>query len=485
MAPAVQYHQSKMFTITTITTQQASQTAGVVDSAVADVLANDDDVLERETSTCCHISYTPVTSTNNTQHSEKESDHLQIHGVVPGGRRVNVETSSNPGSPPLHSAATTPHTLPHEQTTATTPPTPRKTSSSYPRPSPPGFLYPDPIVPPSVSLSQFADALADANAITAPRALIPMSQPNTVLIRLPTEYKLLLLATLIVAVLAAAWSLLVCCMSVPPGWWKKGWGNGQGKKKERRPVDKVSKYRGVRETHGGGQDGEEIEMRHQPRHTLQRNITWDGQQVSSSSTYGNNATATVRQRVVSSAPGTPFPPTSTSTAASALTPNSTLSSPVNPFLDPPTPNTLHEQGRVRRTSMEWKRDHAAFFHSTYTSSSLQNPFADTSTHTAASTSTSRFTSIPLTPRRPYSRSRSPRLSPIHRTDTEALEAMEAGTAPPPAGSTADEKSDVLSKSMSFIGEGLGIMDGAVDGFVARVARWTDDEGGEKASSLLP
>ena len=84
-----------------------------------------------------------------------------------------------------------------------------------------------------------------------------------------------------------------------------------------------------------------------------------------------------------------------------------------------------------------------------------------------------------------------------------LEALEAGTAPLTAGykrsrrscscsssssspppSNAASGSGVLSKSLSLIGEGLGRMDGAVDGFVARMGRWTDDDGGDEAL-LLP
>ncbi|EFQ94470.1 hypothetical protein PTT_07834 [Pyrenophora teres f. teres 0-1] len=374
---------------------------------------------------------------------------------------------------------------------------PRKTpsSSSYPRPSPPGILYPTPIVPLSVLSSQFAAAVANAITIPYPTPT-PMSHSNITPAHLPTNYKFLLVAILTVVVLSAAWSLLVCCMSVPADWWKRGWGGAKKqKKKERRPVDKVSKYGGVKKEkkQQGGQgdgaaEGMEMELQHRPRHRRQRDTTCDGEQACSASTYGSNGTGTVRRRVISSAPATSFPLTATATTTAAQTPSSTLSSPMNPFLDPPIPNPLdqHHEQRVRRTSVEWERERAAFF------LSANAMTADAFAGTCASASTSRFMSVPLTPRRSYSRSRSrsPSPSPLHRTDTEALEAMEAGTAPPSppppsAGSTADEKSGVLSKSMSLIGEGLLMMDGAVDGFVARMGRWTDDEGGEEALLLLP
>ena len=42
---------------------------------------------------------------------------------------------------------------------------------------------------------------------------------------------------------------------------------------------------------------------------------------------------------------------------------------------------------------------------------------------------------------------------------------------------------IVKKSVDWFDTGLDYMDGAVDGFIARVARWTDDDG-EKAA-LLP
>ncbi len=50
--------------------------------------------------------------------------------------------------------------------------------------------------------------------------------------------------------------------------------------------------------------------------------------------------------------------------------------------------------------------------------------------------------------------------------------------------TRKNSSSVLKKSLSWLDQGLGMVDGAVDKVVDKVARWTDDEGGDEPL-LLP
>ena len=146
---------------------------------------------------------------------------------------------------------------------------------------------------------------------------------------------------------------------------------------------------------------------------------------------------------------------------------STLSSPPNPFLNPPKNGLLApSNGLVKRSSTEWKRDHAAFFASP--------------PHTPRSTSPA-----------PSYHSSSDNVPASHSLETEDIEALEAGTRSPsssgPGSHSSKEESPnggIMRKSLSWIDQGLELVDGAVDGFVARVGRWTDDDGGDEAL-LLP
>lgn len=74
-------------------------------------------------------------------------------------------------------------------------------------------------------------------------------------------------------------------------------------------------------------------------------------------------------------------------------------------------------------------------------------------------------------------------------DTGEMEALENGTAPLTgrvrglrghAGSSEDGR--VLRK-VSWLDQGLGMVDAAVDIFVARMTRWMDDDGGDEVLVL--
>ena len=117
-----------------------------------------------------------------------------------------------------------------------------------------------------------------------------------------------------------------------------------------------------------------------------------------------------------------------------------VDSPPNPFLQPPSPTRYLSPARAlrTRTSSEWLRQHAAFFSATSSSSSHAE------------------------------------------YDQEYdIEALEAGTTPRSPGLKAHRK----SLSWADLDLGLDRMEGKVSGWVGKVARWTDDDGGEGV--LLP
>lgn len=72
-----------------------------------------------------------------------------------------------------------------------------------------------------------------------------------------------------------------------------------------------------------------------------------------------------------------------------------------------------------------------------------------------------------------------------------MDTLEAGTAPlvghegldPEIAGNREARGAVLRKSLSWLDQGLGIVDGA-DGFLGRMARWMDDDGGHEPL-LLP
>ena len=189
-----------------------------------------------------------------------------------------------------------------------------------------------------------------------------------------------------------------------------------------------------------------------------------------------------RRTSSSPAPGlrfsyTPTPthlyPSPTPTISAPPSPTTTtLSSPPNPFLDPPRNGLLAPNiGLVKRSSTEWKRERAAFFNSTSPS------------HTPRSASPA--------PSYDGSGSNAPTHYSLETVDIEALEAGTAHTRSSSRSGSNRSKSSgdspnggVLHKSLSWIDQGLELVDGAVDGLVARVGRWTDDDGGDEAL-LLP
>jgi hypothetical protein len=458
----------------------------------------------------------------------------QIQGLVPGLRQA---FHLNPNSPSL--SPTTSHDQALKErilrrivstpspsiltltnyTSVTTTPSPSPQRSAFPRVSPPGFLYPEKLVPKSEYSAEqkvLVQQLEGGHHSASPYQPGIMGRVDYELAYLPTGIKLLFVGTLAVLVLAVIWVVLVWLVNFPPGTWyifkSKSGKKGGEKKEERRPIDKPSKYApgSKRETEvdivsstssseddsaitsalpaqpfshiqgNGCVEGEVIEMRQRPRHhTRSYHRRQQTQLTQPAQTQRLSQTFTEHRRTSSSpAPGlrfsyTPTPthlypaPTPTISAPSSPT-TLNIPSPPNPFLSPPKNGLLSpSSGLVKRSSTEWKRDHAAFF----------NPPSPSHTARSASPAPSYYSSNDDSPA-------------LYSLETVDIEALEAGTAHTRSSSSSGSKGDspngggMMHRSLSWIDQGLELVDGAVDGLVARVGRWTDDDGGDEAL-LLP
>lgn len=220
-----------------------------------------------------------------------------------------------------------------------------------------------------------------------------------------------------------------------------------------------------------GHVGPSVEMKYRPQHkTAQPNRP----RSRPLHTPTRNRTYISSQRRLSSSPaaGPRFshPPAPLHPVSHSQTPP-TAPSPVNPFLDPPSSSLAHPGTAVplvKRTSLEWKTGRAAFF----------------SPKTTTSTSVSR----PVSPAPSHTNEHS---SEAFELDVSDIEALEAGTAPLTGRKHARSESccsspgnGLIGKSKSWIDEGVGLVDGAVTAFAAKIGRWTDDDGGDDAL-LLP
>ena len=413
---------------------------------------------------------TVLSKKNKIQCFNCESGGLQIHGVVPGVRRVgagvDVETNSGSVSHPVSGPAMMPwqtvDTKGQSLITITRPPTSTidvarttksssSSSSSYPRVSPPGFLYPAPIVPPS----------AFSNYYPHPTHSLMSHVDENNIAFLPTGYKLRFL------VLVGALSVLVCGMKEAVKWLRR--------KKEVRPVDKVSKYGGLKKKGKKGKKGGrtlllqqvpnqgksktkemaegkgrenmnmEVGMRNRPqkqptRHQQLTTLTQGSaarkaEHMSSPYQNDNRVLMTTRLRRFISSSGSSHSSSAPSTSDSpASTQNPALSGPRNgnedSLLDPPTLNMQEPPPQQHRSPVS----SFSFTPATTTPTIMQDNFAaaDPQTCTCMRTSTSTSSLISRLRRR-RTRSLSPSLCLCHHTDTATLEAMEAGTAPLIAG----------------------------------------------------
>jgi hypothetical protein len=298
-----------------------------------------------------------------------------------------------------------------------------------------------------------------------------MSRVDYELVYLPPGYKLLFVGTLSILVLLVVWTLMVWAVNER---MRNATKDGKGKRKkragnggeERRPMDKVSQYA---HRHGSGGDipisrGTEMDMGSDSAVTSAAQVPF--------SYLGNDGHVgegiEMKYRPQHKTPQANRP-RSRALHLEARDRSSTASSPVNPFLNPPAKELIQpgtDSTRVKRTSLEWQTARAAFM------------------------STQQTTSTPV------SRSASP--APSHSNDNRNesfeldvsdIEALEAGTAPltgrkHPSSSSSSPRNGLVTKSKSWIDDGVGRIDGAVNAFVAKIGRWTYDDGGDDAS-LLP
>jgi hypothetical protein len=240
-------------------------------------------------------------------------DSASVHGII------LVSQSSPP--PPTPSAETVKTTF----ITATR-------RSVYPRPSPPSFLYPEAIVPHSVHLHQPNMqhlALSGSNVIWY------------------FSFGLEAIIGLII-VLGLVWAGLGRCVTFPPGRWI-----GRGKKEERRPLDKPSRYAKRSEQEDGDGTGEAMYL-HETTNINAREK--EGPEV---------RRRTRHRRHRSYGPLTHMP-----------APSPTLFSPCNPFLLPPNPGSRRDL--KTRTSAEYFAQHATFSSSTTHPPSTYSPAASSS-----------------------------------------------------------------------------------------------------------
>ncbi|KAF2851943.1 hypothetical protein T440DRAFT_553893 [Plenodomus tracheiphilus IPT5] len=405
------------------------------------------------------------------------SKPLHIHGIIPGLQPTPPKNSRSPFQPHTLSTAT-----PNSPKPAHPDP---PTSSKYPRPSPPGFLYPEPIVPPSASTAHNTHTMQHTSGNPYHPNILPQADYD--LAYLSPGLKVLLLVTLATITLAGCWTILVLGINFPPGEW--GIWNIKGKVKEMRPLDKASRYacsdgvvlacvrgpgnkvqRCGRENGYAGHEGEcGIELQQNPQHRFPHS----GRSEVLGRGGGNDNTFTAHRRTCSSPSAAPILNISATPIPTPTTLPSTTSSPQNPFLVPPQNALLQPGAHIAaprthtRTSGEWIAERTAFF-SSHTSLPLHN--GQQNTYSKSSSPTSHH----------YSSSASGSSS----RDISDAEALEAGTAPLTgykcaslsSSSDSDGEQGMLRRSLRWLDQGLGMVDGVVGRVAGGLARWTDDEG---------
>jgi hypothetical protein len=240
--------------------------------------------------------------------------------------------------------------------------------------------------------------------------------------------------------LGFAWAVLVSLINFPPRTWNRSFfvGGEKDRMKERRPLDKPSKYSRFTEMlERGGASTTSSQTRglylHKNEHIDEQSIKLK---------HRRHPTEPLHIRSHSTQ-------TTATRSDISSTPAMSAESPPNPFLRPPDNDYLSPSSHTlqSRTSSEWLAQHADFF-----SDSSSNSSRTPSRHSNQSFD-----------------------------DDYDIEALEAGTVP-----LAPKPVTVKThrRIMSWMDMGLGKVEGAVNGFVGKVARWTDDEGGEEGL-LLP
>ncbi|KAF1943988.1 hypothetical protein EJ02DRAFT_510558 [Clathrospora elynae] len=508
MAPAAQYHKPQSTTV--IHSQPSARAA-----AQRDVVASKSVEKQTRTQTVTRtstiflddslspsLSTGPATSTHDwSRPSGAIKPH--IYGIDPGDPRRALHLNWH--SPPFSTPNSATIATSHRPTECFKPAIVAARRSNYPLPSPPGFLYPFAIVP--VAAHVAACAAQQENLMERPEHDRQGGSPyhprllgrmDYELAYLAPGYKILFVGSIAMVTLGVIWAMMVWLVNFPPGTWEV-WDFAEKKKirsgkeakeegeeeKERRPVDKPSKYapRETKEieammvkTDGGAVTPTAgVPFKYRQQNAPVNNGHVDGEQGIELKYRPKKHTTQHRRQHTQIAPHTDFIYTShrrVSSPPSAgsrfiITPTtSTLSSSPNPFLKPPGNGFLaaREERLTKRSSTEWLAEHERFFSASHSSSS------------------SSFSSPSM---------------PSYSLATADIEALEAGTAPPTGRthaysssssftSTSSSKSTeggMLRKSLSWLDQGLGLVDEAVSSVASGITRWTDDGGLE--GEVLP
>jgi hypothetical protein len=303
---------------------------------------------------------------------------------------IPISRSSPPPPPPTPSAKTM-------KTAFIT--APRR--STYPRPSPPSFLYPEAILPQSAYTYQRKmqhPALPGSNVI----GYLPFGLEAVVGL---------------VLLLGLVWAGFRWCVTSPARRWS-------GKKKERRPLDKPSRYVASPRKH------EEVPTIH-----LHENTNIDPRET-------GRPEVRRRRRHRSYEPST------------QNTPSPAPSSPRNPFLLLPNPSAQRKELKLR-TSSEYIAQHTTFFASPAPSPSAYG--------SAPSSSNS---------------------GDYAAMDTADIEALEAGNGHERKKSWVGkvEGMETHQRRKSWVDMGIGKAGDVVSGLVGSLARWTDED---EEGDLLP
>jgi hypothetical protein len=223
-----------------------------------------------------------------------------------------------------------------------------------------------------------------------------------------------------------AWAVLVWLINFPPQTWSRpSWliiGGAMHVERETRPLDKPSKYTKRVEGEANGHDSTTSAKApgmyvHDNEHIEEQGIELKHRRHKPTEhrRSHSNPSAAIRFDI----PSPPCVP---------------IDSPPNPFLHLPEVTYLSPPHRLQpRSSSEWLAQHAAFFSSTASNASR---------------------------------------APSYCSDDYDMEVLEAGTAPLTPKSVAVK---TYRTSMSWMDLGLGKVEGAVNGFVGKVAKWTDND----------
>lgn len=325
----------------------------------------------------------------------RSSFYIMQRGSIRTPPSLPLPTTTSP-----HEVATPSSPAPSSSEQSTSMTAPKR--STYPRPSPPGFLYPDPIVPAAASAMSQRDSQSTMS-----------DKDGAGYLSCSTGF--VIYVVIMIGVTWAGLSLLNI------SWFARR------RAKERRPLDKPSKYAHRQQSSGEHTSSQNpilyvddnthvteeiggIEMRYRPRRRSQGRTSRTYERLDRPrpiSTVGARSTATYT-------PSYPSPP--------------------NPFLAP--------SGHLRHRNVELRASSSPSLHS------LHPPLH------ASSTSTS-----------PYDLA------------TSEIEALEAGTAPlTPRTITTHER------KKSWVDLGRTTVEDTVNGMVNRAMRWTD---GDDEGVLLP